>query len=116
MNKLTALIEAANAATPGPWTCEKFNTNSPTLYHNIKGNYSYKPAWVEPIHVCITKQDTEWPDADFIALANPATILELCALLEKAEEALQACDDELVHGASYTISHALAAIKQWKEK
>jgi len=52
------------------------------------------------------------------------TILELCALLEKAEEALETCDE-----GDYSTGHvippsfdeasvnqALAAIKQWKEQ
>ena len=72
----------------------------------------------------------------FEYIANPATILELCALLEKAEEALRewnlAADNseetEYDDMASYVIpmpifcdanekmEEALAAIKQWKEQ
>ncbi len=65
----------------------------------------------------------------FDRLANPATILELCALLEKAEDALEVSrngiqwyiqnssesngsDDE----ALQQVDEALAAIKQWKEQ
>lgn len=44
--------------------------------------------------------------------AAQARILELCALLEKAEEAL----DMLDYGTRYAeANEALAAIKQWKE-
>ena len=51
--------------------------------------------------------------AEYNRLANPATILELCALLEKAEEALKLHD----YGTRYPQAiEALAAIKQWKEK
>ena len=44
-------------------------------------------------------------------------ILELCALLEKAEEALLSEDVQTMEGLRCAISiEALAAIKQWKEK
>ena len=49
----------------------------------------------------------------------PATILELCALLEKAEDALEYPFDIVVlneRTVSTKAKEALAAIKQWKEK
>ena len=64
----------------------------------------------------------------FHDLANPATILELCALLEKAEKALKAQvedkrdgpffhEDEHPKGSCLRNSEeAIAAIKQWKEQ
>jgi hypothetical protein len=53
----------------------------------------------------------------YLTLANPATILELCALLEKAEEALDECDNEFAKiGVGFqNLDDALAAIKQCKE-
>ena len=52
-------------------------------------------------------------EVEYKKLANPATILELCALLEKAEEALKLHD----YGTRYPQAiEALAAIKQWKEQ
>ena len=58
---------------------------------------------------------------EFYNLANPTTILELCALLEKAEGAL---DYQIGWGRHYggqegqaeKAEEALAAIKQWKEQ
>ena len=50
------------------------------------------------------------------ALANPATIPELCALLEKAEEDLVFARQVLSDHRIAYISEALAAIKQWKEQ
>lgn len=71
-------------------------------------------------------------NAYFEYLTNPATILELCALLEKAEEALEEttalCTNyeavEEPDGYQFTEApavikqgnEALAAIKQWKEQ
>ena len=53
---------------------------------------------------------------NFFTLASPATILELCALLEKAEEALLSEDAQTNEGLRCAISiEALTAIKQWKE-
>ena len=48
---------------------------------------------------------------------HPATILELCALLVQAEEALDECDNEFTkRGIGFqNLDDALAAIKQWKE-
>lgn len=64
---------------------------------------------------------------NFFTLASPATILELCALLEKAEEALveyvgvvcshndpESFEPKVIDGG-YSARQALTAIKQWKE-
>lgn len=54
---------------------------------------------------------------------DPATILELCALLEKAEAALEHVTPIVdKYGSTWlpcrsnNVKEALAAIKQWKEK
>ena len=54
----------------------------------------------------------------FEYLANPATILELCALLETCEAALLEAEDfcSAKHVGFQNLDDALAAIKQWKEK
>ena len=58
------------------------------------------------------KDNGPWPFRPTIVVST-ATILELCALLEKAEEALKLHD----YGTRYPQAiEALAAIKQWKEK
>lgn len=54
--------------------------------------------------------------AEYNRLANPATILELCALLEKAEETLDKYRGQVDRFGEHTSVEALAAIKQWKEK
>lgn len=119
MNKLTALVEAAKAATPGPWFAGDFNDdsgdNSVTVYSTkpellFDGQSSIWPDGMLKIRVADTSEGIDpIADATFIALANPATILELCALLEKAEAAMNSPS-----GRKYV--EALAAIKQWKEK
>ena len=122
MNKLTELIEAAKAATPGPWKQDTQDFYTRPWDAKVKS---------DTLDICTTYQTTApkgamyWegvhPDATFIALANPATILELCALLEKAEEAMEAFTDPegdmpADTGEFRDLAKALAAIKQWKEK
>ena len=132
MNKLTALIEAAKEATPGPWFngdfSDDFGDNPVTVYATkpellAKGQSSIWPDGLSKILVADTNEGI-YPvaDATFIALANPATILELCALLEKAEMALDGCLARLYgelypnHPETLEVEEALAAIKQWKEQ
>ena len=97
MNKLTALIEAAKAAS--------------VLDHN-EGAEWYEADYIECNGAFYRK------NAKFIALANPATILELCALLETCEAALLEAEDfcSAKHVGFQNLDDALAAIKQWKEK
>ena len=100
MNKLTALVESAKAASKDDWWKE---TTLVSALEPYTTHYSY----------------SAYKDAKFIALANPATILELCALLEKAEEALEtvgisATDGEYVVD-TWKVEEALAEIKQWKD-
>ena len=50
-------------------------------------------------------------------LTNPATILELCALLEKAEATIETALQDHKDGFGLAVKdtkQALAAIKQWK--
>lgn len=94
-SKLTALVEAAKAATQDDRWMAAADAQC----------YEVGIADV-PITRPLSRQD-----ALFITLANPATILELCALLEKAEGAL---DDAETYTHPDTVSEALAAIKQWK--
>ena len=92
MNKLTALIEAAKAANAFCNKCGYLGPDEPT---HQGCDYMAKRTAVVP--------------AD--------TILELCALLEKAEEALLSEDAQTMEGLRCAISiEALAAIKQWKEQ
>jgi FtsZ-binding cell division protein ZapB len=77
------------------------------------------------IFSCTTgNYESEEKNRTFIALANPATIIELCALLEKAKEALETCTEgdystgHVIHPSfdEASVNQALAAIKQWKEQ
>jgi hypothetical protein len=102
VNKLTALIEAAKAAS--------------VLDHNENAGW-YGVHEIENAGAYYRK------NARFIAACDPATILELCALLEKAEEALKKnfefletpVEDRKVMPWTDTYD-ALAAIKQWKDQ
>lgn len=103
-SKLTALIEAAKAATSGPW----HRADRTLTVYTVCG----------PDGLGIINADSP-RTADYVALANPATILELCALLEKAEDALKGVWLNQGRSLPYRMSlanPALAAIKQWKEQ
>jgi hypothetical protein len=93
VNKLTTLIEAAKAAS--------------VLDHNENAGW-YGVHAIENAGAYYRK------NARFIAACDPATILELCALLEKAEEALQ-WHTAMTRPIART-DEILAAIKQWKEQ
>ena len=80
MNWLQQLIKAAKAATSGPW--------SDTRYQEIYVGHDPENMIIGPDDESIIAQNVSDDNSTFIALANPATILELCALLEKAEGAL----------------------------
>ncbi len=122
MNKLTALVEAAKAATPGPWETQGLDKAGQAIVGN-----KYIELFTCWHHSVGSIEKEMRSNATFIALANPATILELCALLEKAEDALKVVGDHLVpdygpgHFAvqrldKFAIDDAIAAIKQWKEQ
>ena len=106
MNRITALIVAAKAATSGPW----HRADRTLTVYTVCG----------PDGLGIINADSP-RTADYVALANPATILELCALLEKAGDVL---DYQIGWGRHYggqegqaeKAEEALAAIKQWKEQ
>ena len=85
MNKLTALIEAAKAALVPDTDADMCR----------KG---YVPNMLA-----------------YYKKADPATILELCTLLETAEEALDKYRGQVDRFGEHTSVEALAAIKQWKE-
>ena len=124
MTKLTALIEAAKAATPGPWEAAIDEGCQPDMQHGVFANCN--DLWIAALYRSGVNQADDKSEAaekevaanaTVIALANPATILELCALLEKAEGALKKIQEHS-HGSSVNYAwckEALAAIKQWKE-
>lgn len=114
MNKLTALIEAAKAAThpvtKGRWM---YLLGDRFVYDRLEDGCRGVPQ-VGVDHAPPFVSD-EAKRLQFIALANPVTILELCALLEKAEESLEVM--ARTTSCNYAmVPEALAAIKQWKEK
>ena len=87
VGKLTALVEAAKEVNVPMYLPERTQDDV----------YRLRNAW-----------------QIFHDLANPATILELCALLEEAEEALR-LEVEVNCNNPDSLVDALAAIKQWKE-
>lgn len=117
MNKLTALVEAAKAATPWPWIAGRVEVTGSSDHRE-----PYSP-WIIGAgpHPVTVGRDTciHADDMAFIALANPSTVLELCTLLQKAEEVL---DYQIGWGRHYggqdgqseKAEETLTAIKQWK--
>ncbi len=99
MSKLSELVSAAKVATPGPW----HRADRTLTVYTVCG----------PDGLGIINADSP-RTADYVALANPTTILELCDLLEKAEEALVWVDN--CPRNFDRVRPTLAAIKQWKEQ
>lgn len=119
MNKLTALSEAAKAATPGPWE----QRSDGWTVRVVQPDTELERGWrIATTHRGGPHRKEEVSNATYIALANPTTILELCALLEQAEEALDGCLARLYgelypnHPETLEVEEALAAIKQWKDQ
>ena len=100
MNKLTALIEAAKEPNGREWLLAICNKPS----HLRNG----------PDIVAMGKAINALYDEREKAISRD---IELCALLEKAEEALDECDNEFAKiGVGFqNLDDALAAIKQCKE-
>ncbi len=112
MSDLDALKMAAEAATPGPWA------TGATVIVSIAdwpiwpiedgpGWHDWEKARGEPIGRFVAEARTGDAEGDansaFIALANPATVLDLIARLEAAEEALVKAAAKF---ADYAVLHA----------
>lgn len=91
MTKLVALETAARGATPGPWFVDEDTRPGMSWNRSIDTDEGHGHT------VCfMTHSDGKFPErdkatADFIALANPSTVLALCEVARKAK----ALDDEL---------------------
>lgn len=122
MNKLQQLIEAANGATPGPWDTDRAEHDCPHQDIRVRAvggaiERTVCTVWIDD--ACHDENGQQERNADFIAFANPATILELCALLEKAEAVMYEQRERAAKGLPtqwVAVDEALAAIKQWKEQ
>lgn len=66
--ELDTLLEAARAATRGPWQTR--------FIHRL-----FQSARRDPDLSMYTAPDQDWPDSEFIALANPATIERLVLMV-----------------------------------
>ncbi len=85
---LTELEELAKKATPGPWiSCSSYFNVGPTQKSWIRVFYLIGPALRAIFHT----ENIESPenDGDYIAKANPQTILTLITCLRKAMGALE---------------------------
>ena len=115
VNKLTTLIEAAKAATPGPWETRGLDKAGQAIVGNK--HLELFTCW----HHSVGSIEKEMrSNSTFIALANPAIILELCALLNEAHDSMEAFTDPegampADTGEFRDLAKALAAIKQWRQ-
>lgn len=72
---------------PLPWSLSKHNQSSPTYSSVLGGKPSFKPVYLEPMHLLIAQDELGWPLADFILAAvnsmvakpSPAQELVHCA-------------------------------------
>lgn len=80
LKRLAALVP------PLPWHVDKFNQGSETFSKVLGGAPSFKPAYLEPVHVLITQNELGWPLADFIAAAVNAVHALIAAPTPPASE------------------------------
>ncbi len=83
-DNLTALRALAENATPGPWEADDnqpFSRDLQGIFAPGERRYVLKVEFDE--------QPENPADAEFIAAANPATVLDLLDRLERAEAALE---------------------------
>ena len=107
LNKL-ALREAAEKATPGEWKRMMRNSDElMTTFHGVAiGN----------VFVELTTGKRDIFDAEFIAAANPSTVLSLLDELEAAEVfciARNACRDAMLHGKAEPVTTAYKLPEGW---
>ena len=106
---LDALKKAAEAATPGPWATDATVIVSIADWpiEDGPGWHDWEKARGEPIGRFVAEARTGDAEGDansaFIALANPATVLDLIARIEAAEEALTEAASKF---ADYAVLHA----------
>ncbi|MEN4905683.1 ead/Ea22-like family protein [Rahnella bonaserana] len=114
---IAALREAAMKATPGPWSVARDGSVISNQYHPL--------ATVSDGFHRLRSDGETGQDAEFIALANPATILSLLGQLEaecqRADEAIQlnplAVDvSELEATYIGDIRIHMAAISEYKQR
>ncbi|HFK5704786.1 TPA: ead/Ea22-like family protein [Enterobacter roggenkampii] len=104
-----ALREAAEKATPGPWGIAR---NGKT----ITSNQSHPVAVVtEDFHRLLANGKTGG-DAEFIAAANPATVLALLDELEAAEKRIAELERKEQHSERQSVIDALASSgEEWSD-
>jgi len=83
---LAQLEAAAREATPGPWYAECCHVG-PSCWCRTVGN---KAGSDDLNHCVVTAGGIGTKDAEYIALANPQTILALIGRLRKAEAVVEA--------------------------
>ncbi len=115
------LQQCAKAATPGPWhaihrvedgTLHSWEVRQEDFAPTDKHNY--------PLRICESVSSIRFskksPDADFIAAANPQTILKLTALVEALSATVQAfmSSDCATYYDSYYNKDANPMDEYWK--
>lgn len=88
-----ALREAAEKATPGPWVEKRGEVT--TADYEVEG-----ATYLD--HICNCEiVGTESPNAEFIAAANPATVLALLDELEVKDKSISFLKDQLAQLANF---------------
>lgn len=115
LTRIAELEDLARKATPGPWHSNMGKFHARVRAENPKGNIT-KPVrelWtvVQSPQMTVNINNQRLEDCDFIAAANPTTILELCSALRKAVAGLEWIERvELGCGDSYR-EHARIFLK-----
>lgn len=86
MIDLDELRKLAEAATPGPWLIDSVREETDFGSYSVHGIKGVAPTrWYSDSDMAHTALDTlDYPDAEFIAAANPQVILELIERVRQA--------------------------------
>lgn len=84
MTNLTELKKLAEAATPGPWSAYDDSRSTGRMEITAMGKT------VARIYKSVPAED--WPNACFIAAANPQALLQMIAVMEQMAGALEYYD------------------------
>ncbi|AJY40198.1 ead/Ea22-like family protein [Burkholderia humptydooensis] len=81
------LRELAQKATPGPWAVDTECLDGHGRLYVSKGRSDYLLGRIlEVFQNCLVRSKQRMANAEYIAAANPATILVICDRLEAAEK------------------------------
>lgn len=104
MSDLDRLEKLAREATPGPWVVDSEREESDFGSYSVHGIKGVAPTrWYSDSDMAHTAlEPLEYPDAEFIAAANPSVVLDLIAKLREVTESRNEWASRMMELASIT--------------